>query len=318
MSHPFPEQPGSQPGQHGERVQPSTHTDPSATSSSAESPSPQVRLLALSAAGLAFLMYLLGFAGGANPLVISFAGTLLVGGGFLAGAAALPKAPRVLVPATVAVLLGALQLLQAISVGPLDVGVVTIIMVILALGLLAVVGGMLLLDLGLLADMRSGGRGMFGGRSGQYAGGYGAPPGMPAGYGQQPSGYGGYGQQAPGSAQGYGYGYAGYGYGQPGQGGYGGYGQPGQQPGYGGYGQPYGAQQPPGPPQPQSSPPQQAPTPQPPAPQQPGQQQPAQQQAPGPRQQSPASESSASPDEPKTQFLSRRSGPDDESGPSSG
>jgi hypothetical protein len=181
-------------------------------------------LLVLAAAGLGVVLYLLGFV--EAGLSGSFLGFLLLGGGLLAGAALLPKAGRVLVPATVIVLTGALFLLQAVAQG----GASSTAIIALVLALLQAVAalGAVLLDAGLVKAP--------------------APrPREPQGYGQQ----GGYGQYPPGYGQPGGYGqYGGQpGYGQPGYGGPG-YGQPGQygqQPGYGqpGYGAPggYGQQQ---------------------------------------------------------------------------
>jgi hypothetical protein len=170
---------------------------------------------------------LLGFFDSAFGFIIPTFASLVIGGGFLAGAAVLPKSGRVLVPAAVISTTGALQFLVfAIANGASGILIAAVIVAFLVA--VAVVGAMLL-DTGLIKAPAP--------RP--------TPPpgyGQPAGYGQYPQGYGqqgGYGGQYP---QGYGqqgYGQQPPGYGQqpqPGQ-----YGQPGygQQPGYppAGYGQ---------------------------------------------------------------------------------
>jgi Family of unknown function (DUF5336) len=237
------QQPGAQgPGQSTPSASPASSGSASgstapATSSSESSttasdapllaPGP-ARMLVLAAAGLGLVIYVLGFVD--FGLSSSLIGLLLVGGGLLAGAAVLPKVGRVLVPAAVGVVVGTLQLLQAVAGG--GASTITIIALVLALLQSVAVIGAVLLDAGLVkapAPRPS------------------TPPGygQPGGYGQYPQGYGqpgGYGQY--GAPQGYGQqGYGAPGYGQPGQQ----PGQYGQPPGYGqqGYGVPsgYGQQQ---------------------------------------------------------------------------
>ncbi|MBW0116473.1 DUF5336 domain-containing protein [Pseudonocardia abyssalis] len=175
------------------------------------------RLLALGAAALVVVIYILGFFD-EFTFTGSLAGALVIGGGLLAGAAVLPKVGRVLVPAVVLLATGTLQLLQAVTGtagqefgdGP---GAVLIVGLVLSFIALALAVGALLMDAGIIKAP--------------------APrPATPPGYGQQ---YGGYGQQP-----GYGGQYGAYGQQQPGYGQQTGY---GQQPGYGpGYGQQPGAQ----------------------------------------------------------------------------
>lgn len=186
------------------------------------------RLLALGAAALAVVIYLLGFFD-AIPFTTGTIGAMIIGGGFLAGAAVLPAVGRVLLPGVVLLLVGTLQLLQAVTSnagsefggGTSAIWIVGLVLAFLAVALAA---GALLMDAGIIK-----------------------PPAprqnAPAGYGQPGYGQGGY----PGQ-QGYGYGQPGYGpgYGQPPYGGQPGYGgqPPAGPPGYGqqgGYGQaPYG------------------------------------------------------------------------------
>jgi uncharacterized protein DUF5336 len=188
------------------------------------------RLLALGAAGLGLVIYVLGFV--EQGLAISLMGALIVGGGLLAGAAVLPKVGRVLLPGAVAVVVGTLQLLQGVAEGAAS----TILIVALVLALVQSVAaiGAVLLDAGLVkapAPRPS------------------TPPGygQPGAYGQYPPGYGqqgGYGQYGQAPPQGYAQqpGYGASGYPQPGQQQYGqqGYGQ--QQAYAAGYGQqPQGA-----------------------------------------------------------------------------
>src|SRR5688500_2315846 len=149
------------------------------------------RLLALLAAGLAIVIYILGFVED-TQLINRVGGLLVIGGGLLGVSALLPRSGRVLVPATVLALLGSLALLQETAAG-FAVPTTTIIAVILAFLLTVALVGAVLLEAGIVK----------------------APSPRPqSGYPQQ--GYGGY----PGQPQGYG----GYGQGQyhPEQGGYGG------------------------------------------------------------------------------------------------
>jgi Family of unknown function (DUF5336) len=200
------------------------------------------RLLALVAAGLAVVFYLLGFFGEIG-IVSGLVGLLVVVGGLLAGSAVLPKAPRVLAPAAVITVSGMLALLQAVVAGNTS-GLLVGALVVAFLASLAAVGA-LLLDAGIVTAPAPRPKAPAYGQQpyGQQGwnpqpgyGQYGQAPGQPE-HGQQ-----GYGQQGYGAQPGYGQ--QGFGA-QPGQPGYGqpGYGQPGYgaQPGYGqqpGYGAP--------------------------------------------------------------------------------
>lgn len=101
-----------------------------------------VRPLALVAAGVGLLVYLLGFIG---PISVtsSFGGPLVVGGGFLAAAAVLPRAGRVLAPAAVLIGTGGLLLLQT-GIGLGWPGVLLVATALAFLQLVAVVGAVLL------------------------------------------------------------------------------------------------------------------------------------------------------------------------------
>lgn len=180
------------------------------------------RLLALAAAALVVVVYILGFF---DELTFTggLAGALIIGGGLLAGAAVLPRTGRVLLPAAVLLVTGTLQLLQGVGGalgqefgGPSAVQVVGLVLAFLAA---AAAVGALLLDAGLVkAPARrpsTPSTPQYGG--GQYGGGYGQPGQQPGYGGQYGSGYG-----QPGQQPGYGGQYGG------------GFGQPGQQPGYGG------------------------------------------------------------------------------------
>ncbi|GAA3245384.1 hypothetical protein GCM10017691_52440 [Pseudonocardia petroleophila] len=210
------------------------------------------RLLALGAAALVVVIYILGFFD-EFTFTGSLAGALVIGGGLLAGAAVLPKVGRVLVPAVVLLATGTLQLLQAVTGtagqefgdGP---GAVLIVGLVLSFVALALAAGAMLMDAGIIKAPaprpatppgygQYGGYGQQPGYGGQY-GGYGQQPpayGQQSGYGGQYGGQPGYGQQpggqpsgaqstgqpgyAPGYAQAAGYGGPGYptGYGAPGQ-----------------------------------------------------------------------------------------------------
>ena len=101
-----------------------------------------VRILALTTAALGLVVYLLGFL---DEVVLStlLAGPLLVGGALLTGAAVLPRAGRLLVPAAVAVTTGALLLLQLVASGGAPaIAVVALILAILEAA--AAVGAVLL------------------------------------------------------------------------------------------------------------------------------------------------------------------------------
>ena len=170
------------------------------------------RLLALVAAGLAVVFYLLGFFGEIG-IVSGLVGLLVVVGGLLAGSAVLPKAPRVLGPAAVITVSGMLALLQAVVAGNTS-GLLVGALVVAFLASLAVVGA-LLIDTGIVTAPAP--------RPAAPAYGqapYGQQPYGQQGWNQQP-GYGQYGQ-APGRPE-----YGQPGYGQPGYGAQPGYGQPG-------------------------------------------------------------------------------------------
>jgi hypothetical protein len=105
------------------------------------------RALALTAAALGLLIYLLGFVGEVS-VTSSFGGPLLVGGGLLAGVAVLPRVGRVLAAATVLVLTGTLLLVQLV----IGIGAQPVLIVALAVAVLeaAAVFGALLLDSGVI------------------------------------------------------------------------------------------------------------------------------------------------------------------------
>ena len=184
------------------------------------------RLLALVAAGLAIVIYVIAFFDEGQVLG-GLGGALLIAGGLLAGAAVLPKVGRVLVPAAVLVTTGTLLLLQSqVVYGAPVAAIVALVLAFLQAG--AVVGAVLL-DAGIVRAPA---------RRPSARSGYGQPG--PQGYGQPGFGQsGGYGQPGYGAPQ---PGYGQPGYGQPGPYGSGpsGYGQQGAgQPGYGqGFGQP--------------------------------------------------------------------------------
>ena len=196
---------------------PEASSTSSPTDSDAQLAPGPARLLALGAAGLALVIYLLAFFD-AFGIGTGLGGALLLAGGLLAGASVLPKSGRVLLPAAVVMVTGVLLLLLTVVSltssefeGPTAIAVIAVVLGFVAAGLAV---GAFLMDAGVIkAPARR-------------------PAGPPAGY-NQTGGYG-YGQQQPG--------YGGGQYGQ--QPGYGGQQQPGygqQQPGYGGQ---YGQQQP--------------------------------------------------------------------------
>lgn len=183
---------------------------PTAADASAGRGPAQARLLGLVAAGLGLVGYVVAFFS-STPLTLGVIGALLVGGGLLAGAAALPKITGVLAPAAVAIVTGTLLTLQAVVGGASNT--TTIISLVLAFLQSVAAVGAVLLATGVVAaavprPRRPHGHGQPGYGYGPQ--GYGQP-----GYGQQQA-YPGHGQQQP---------YPGYGqqpgYGQPG---------PGQQP----------------------------------------------------------------------------------------
>lgn len=76
------------------------------------------KILAIVAGGLGLLLYLLSFGADAGAYLRGLYGVLLLGGGLLAAASALPKAPATLVPAAVSVVTGTLFLLVDVFKGP--------------------------------------------------------------------------------------------------------------------------------------------------------------------------------------------------------
>ena len=190
---------------------PAGSPDPASTTGAtpAERGPALARLLGLIAAGLGLIIYIVDFFAD-SPVLLSVAGALVIGGGLLAAAGALPKVTGVYAPAAVAAVTGTLLLLQAVAAGASST--TTIISLILAFLESVVAVGAVLLATGVVTAP--------------------APrPRQPQGYGQQ--GYGGYGQPGYGQ-QGYGQqAYPGYGQQQS-------YGQQQPYPGYGqqqGYGQ---------------------------------------------------------------------------------
>ncbi len=107
-----------------------------------------VRILALTTAALGLVVYLLGFL---DEVVLStlLAGPLLVGGALLTGAAVLPRAGRLLVPAAVAVTTGALLLLQLVASG--GAPAIAVIALILAILEAAAAVGAVLLQTGVVS-----------------------------------------------------------------------------------------------------------------------------------------------------------------------
>jgi|GEM_PF-6249976 len=168
-------------------------------------------VLALVAAGLGLVIYACSFsddalaAGVASSLVLH----LLLGGGLLAGANALPKRPATLLPGTLFIVVGTLLLLLLMIKDESDTTAIVVVILIAALLELAASMAALLMEQGLITMT-------------PRAPGYGPPGGWSPQSGpfQQP-GYG-YGQQQPTQ-----YGGQQYGAAQPGAG------QPGAQPPYG-------------------------------------------------------------------------------------
>jgi Family of unknown function (DUF5336) len=231
-SAPGPSAPaGASPSFAGSSTSPAAAVEPtgSAKAGADQLPPGPARLLALVGAGLAVVFAVLGIFDDAFGFILPTFASLVIGGGLLAGAAVLPKAGRVLLPAAIAATTGALQLLvYAIANGASGILIAAVVVAFLVA--VAVVGAVLL-DTGLVKAPAP--------RPTQ-------PPGygQPSGYGQYPQGYGqqgGYGQYPQGyGQQGYGGGQQPPGYGQQGQPGqYGGQQGYGQQPGYPppGYGQ---------------------------------------------------------------------------------
>lgn len=208
-------------------------------------------ILTLAAAALGLVIYAMSFSDDAfeSGITGGLILPLLLGGGLLAGANAMPSRPRTLLPATLLTAVGVLVLL-AIVVKGADAGIVVVILIVGLLQLAATLVAWLM-EQGMI-KMRprtpsyaapAGGWGPGGQAGGYPQQGYGAAPG----YGQQPAGqYGGqYGAAPSGGAPSGGQPqYGQHGRGQGGQ--HGQAGQPEARPQYGQqpYGQgPYGGQQ---------------------------------------------------------------------------
>lgn len=157
------------------------------------------RAAALAAAGLGFVIYLLGFVGEVS-VTSSFGGPLLLAGGLLAGVAVLPRVGRVIAPAAVVTTVGALLLLQFVLGvrGPL----VLVVAMVLAVAQTTAVVGALLLDVGLVGGDRRGRPGAAFGPLGPA--GYGPGAGDPGGRGLGGYRPGGAGSPGPGLTGGYG------------------------------------------------------------------------------------------------------------------
>jgi hypothetical protein len=133
------------------------------------------------------LIYLLGFFVDDSGLLGAFSFVpLLLGGGLLAGASALPRAGRVLLPGAVLALTGALLLLQLVASGGTTPGLIVFMLI---LGIVEAGAAIVafLMDAGIVSapDRRP--------RPPQQSQqpGYGPPPGYaPQGYGAPPQGYG--------------------------------------------------------------------------------------------------------------------------------
>jgi uncharacterized protein DUF5336 len=158
-----------------------------------DGPTGTARLLALAAAGLGLLVYLLGFFGGGDSsglsgafsagLVALLIAPLMLVGGLLAGASVLPKAGRVLLPGAIIALTGALLLLQIVAAGDAP-GVVVFALIVAVLEAAAAIVAYLM-DAGIIsAPAGAGGR-----RQPAPQPGYGQPPGYgpPGGYGGPPA-----------------------------------------------------------------------------------------------------------------------------------
>ncbi|MGH3938295.1 MAG: DUF5336 domain-containing protein [Pseudonocardiaceae bacterium] len=177
------------------------------------------KILAIATGGLGLVIYFLSFTDDVGGYLRGLTGVLLVGGGLLAAAALLPKAPVTLVPAAVAVVTGTLFLLIDITAGPSFLGGVSSDvpgLAILALILAFLESGAVVLALLMSAGLvnlpprprprpqQSWEHQQSGGYPGQAAsGGYPGPP-APGGYpgqGVYPT-YGGYPDQGTSSTQG--------------------------------------------------------------------------------------------------------------------
>jgi hypothetical protein len=162
-----------------------------ATDAASTAPTGTARLLALAAAALGVLVFIIGFFA---PVVST---TFLLGGGLLVGASVLPKVGRVLLPGAVIVVTGALGQLQTITGGGATAAeVIGLIVAILQAG--AAVGAYLL-DAGIISQPAP--RPAYGGQPWPQQGYNGPPPGYGGGpgFGPQP----GYGAPGPGPAQGF-------------------------------------------------------------------------------------------------------------------
>ena len=183
------------------------------------------RVLVLVAAAIAVIIFMLGFYGEVT-VTSYFSGPLLMGAGFLAGTAVLPRVGRVLAPAAVLSAVGTLLLLHP----PMGVRAPGVVVAALVLGFVqtAALVGALLLDAGVVHAPQ--GRRRAGGH--RSAGFRGYPLGSgPSGYGSTSYGPSGFGAAGPGPS-----GYGPSGFGPPG------YGAPGYDAAGHGAGQaPYGA-----------------------------------------------------------------------------
>jgi hypothetical protein len=154
-------------------------------------------ILALVAAGLGLVIYLCSFSDDAVPVVVGLVLPLLLGGGLLAGASALPKRPNTLLPATLLTALGALLLLLLAVKNGSDTSAIIVVILIAALLELAASAAALLMDHGVikLAPRAPSYRAPAGGWSPQSPQSGGFPQqgygGAAPGYGQQPGQYGG-------------------------------------------------------------------------------------------------------------------------------
>lgn len=171
-----PPQFAPQPGQPG----------PSGPPPAGDGPSGLARMLALGAAGVGLVIYVLGFLSTGGSL--AGMNLLLLGGGLLTGASVLPRAGRVLLPGAIAVTTGALTLLQLVADGGAP-GVVIVGLVLAVVEAAAAVGAYLV-DAGLVnAPARAPAHGPRQGQPYQpNQPGYPPPPGFggPPGFGPPP------------------------------------------------------------------------------------------------------------------------------------
>ena len=175
--------PGAQPGYPSGPPQVSA-SKPAADGSGPTGPA---RLLALSAAGLGLVIYLMGFFGDYGfSFSTLLAGPLLIGGGLVTGAAVLPRGHRMLLPGALLVITGALMLLQLVIAGGSAPGVVVVALV-LAILQAAAAAVAFLMHVGIISPPapRAARPPHVYGPPGQQ--GYGGPP---PGYGQPPPGFG--------------------------------------------------------------------------------------------------------------------------------